>query len=146
MSPGCETSRLRSRKSRSAIRSARCSRASCRPSEQRGYARHVAQLLRKMGHHDPGSIGTRDGRSVPSLKALVPPGRIFDKMTYSPWTTGELLRVLTGEGIETLAISGGETDVCVLAAALGAIDLGYRVILLKDAVCSGADDTHDASL
>ncbi|WP_236761928.1 cysteine hydrolase family protein [Agrobacterium tumefaciens] len=83
---------------------------------------------------------------VPSLKALVPPARIFDKMTYSPWTTGELHRVLAGEGVETLAISGGETDVCVLAAALGAIDLGYRVILLKDAVCSGADDTHDASL
>lgn len=83
---------------------------------------------------------------VPSLKALVPPARIFDKMTYSPWTTGELHRVLAGEGVETLVISGGETDVCVLAAALGAIDLGYRVILLKDAVCSGADDTHDASL
>ena len=83
---------------------------------------------------------------VPSLKALVPPARIFDKMTYSPWTSGELHRVLAGEGIETLAISGGETDVCVLAAALGAIDLGYRVILLKDAVCSGADETHDASL
>lgn len=83
---------------------------------------------------------------VPSLKAMVPPARIFDKMTYSPWTSGELHRVLAGEGTETLVISGGETDVCVLAAALGAIDLGYRVILLKDAVCSGADETHDASL
>ncbi|NHT78775.1 cysteine hydrolase [Rhizobiaceae bacterium CRRU44] len=83
---------------------------------------------------------------VPSLNVLVPPARIFDKMTYSPWTTGKLHHVLAGEGVKTLAISGGETDVCVLAAALGAIDLGYRVILLKDAVCSGADDTHDASL
>lgn len=83
---------------------------------------------------------------VPSLKALAPPARIFDKMTYSPWTTGELHRVLAGEKVETIAISGGETDVCVLAAALGAIDLGYRVVLLKDAVCSGADDSHDASL
>jgi nicotinamidase-related amidase len=24
--------------------------------------------------------------------------------------------------------------------------LGYKVILLEDAVCSGADETHDASL
>jgi len=83
---------------------------------------------------------------VPSLKSLVPPARIFDKMTYSPWTTGELHRVITGEGVDTLVVTGGETDVCVLAAAIGAIDLGYRVILLKDAVCSGADETHDASL
>ncbi|WP_080868090.1 cysteine hydrolase [Agrobacterium tumefaciens] len=83
---------------------------------------------------------------VRSLKALVPPARVFDKMTYSPWTSGELHRVLGGEGVEAVAISGGETDVCVLAAAIGAIDLGYEVILLKDAVCSGADQTHDASL
>jgi hypothetical protein len=32
------------------------------------------------------------------------------------------------------------------ATTLGAIDLGYRVILLNDAICSGADETHDASL
>ncbi|MBW9091957.1 cysteine hydrolase [Rhizobium wenxiniae] len=83
---------------------------------------------------------------VPSLRALVPPARIFDKMTYSPWTSGELHRVLGNEGVEAVAISGGETDVCVLAAAMGAIDLGYEVILLKDAVCSAADQTHDASL
>lgn len=83
---------------------------------------------------------------VPSLKALVPPARIYDKMCYSPWISRELHNVLSTEGIETLVLSGGETDVCVLAAALGAIDLGYRVILLTDAVCSSADETHDASL
>lgn len=45
-----------------------------------------------------------------------------------------------------LAISGGETDVCVLATVLGAIDLGYRTVLLEDAICGSADETHDASL
>jgi nicotinamidase-related amidase len=83
---------------------------------------------------------------VPSLKRLVPPARLFDKMTYSPWVGGELHGVLSGEGVNTVVLTGGETDVCVLAAALGAIDLGYRVIVLRDAVCSGADETHDASL
>lgn len=83
---------------------------------------------------------------LPSLKRLVPPARLFDKMTYSPWATAELHHVLAGEGVDTLVVSGGETDVCVLATVLGAIDLGYRVILLQDAVCSGIDDTHDASL
>lgn len=83
---------------------------------------------------------------VPTLKAMVPPAKIFDKMTYSPWTNGELHRALVKEGVDTIIMSGGETDVCVLAAALGAIDRGYRVVLLKDAVCSGTDQTHDASL
>jgi nicotinamidase-related amidase len=67
---------------------------------------------------------------VPSLEELMPPAR----------------DVLTKEGIQTVVLTGGETDVCVLAAALGAIDLGYRVVVLRDAICSSADDTHDASL
>lgn len=83
---------------------------------------------------------------LPSLRRMVPPARLFDKMTYSPWATGELHQVLAAEDVDTLVISGGETDVCVLATVLGAIDLGYRIILLKDALCSGIDDTHDASL
>lgn len=83
---------------------------------------------------------------VTDLKCLVPPARVFDKRTYSPWIDGRLHRDLSQKGIETVVLTGGETDVCVLAAALGAIDLGYRVILLKDAVCSTADPTHDAAV
>jgi nicotinamidase-related amidase len=83
---------------------------------------------------------------VPELKRCIPPAKVFDKMTYSPWMDGSLHRMLQRQGVQILAISGGETDVCVLAAALGAIDLGYEVKLLKDAVCSGADETHNASL
>lgn len=83
---------------------------------------------------------------MPSLAYLVPPARHFDKRTYSPWIDGRLHTGLQSERVTSLVITGGETDVCVLATTLGAIDLGYRVILLKDAVCSGADETHDASL
>ncbi|MBB4293976.1 nicotinamidase-related amidase [Rhizobium leguminosarum] len=83
---------------------------------------------------------------APSLASLVPPARHFDKRTYSPWIDGRLHPILQSERVDTLVITGGETDVCVLATTLGAIDLGYRVIVLKDAVCSSADDTYDASL
>jgi nicotinamidase-related amidase len=83
---------------------------------------------------------------VPTLAALVPPARVFDKATYSPWVGGHLHQALQIEHVTTLAVSGGETDVCVLSAILGAIDLGYRVFVLSDAICSGADETHDAAL
>jgi nicotinamidase-related amidase len=83
---------------------------------------------------------------VPALAALMPPARQFDKRTYSPWVDGRLHAVLQFERVRSLVITGGETDVCVLATTLGAIDLGYRVLLLTDALCSGADNTHDASL
>jgi isochorismatase family protein len=42
--------------------------------------------------------------------------------------------------------TGGETDVCVLATMLGAIDWGFRVILVTDALCSSADETHNAMM
>ena len=29
---------------------------------------------------------------------------------------------------------------------MGAIDRGYRVVLVRDALCSSADPTHDATL
>lgn len=83
---------------------------------------------------------------VTPLKALVPPARIFDKTVYSPWMDGRLHAHCQARAVDTVVISGGETDICVLATALGAIDLGYRVILIKDALCSGFDPTHDATL
>lgn len=83
---------------------------------------------------------------VPRLARFIPPARLFDKRTYSPWVDDRLHQILSTKKIDTLVMTGGETDVCVLAAAIGAIDLGYRVIVLKDAVCSSADKTHDASL
>jgi nicotinamidase-related amidase len=43
-------------------------------------------------------------------------------------------------------VSGGETDVCVLATVLGAVDRGYRVVVATDALCSSSDETHDAMM
>ena len=83
---------------------------------------------------------------LPELRALVPPALVFDKPIYSPWLDGRLHAFLRQHDVTTLVISGGETDVCVMAAVLGAVDLGYSIILLKDAICSTSDQTHDASL
>jgi nicotinamidase-related amidase len=47
---------------------------------------------------------------------------------------------------DALIISGSETDVCVLATVLSAVDLGYRVIVVRDAVCSSSDEGHDMLL
>lgn len=78
------------------------------------------------------------------LRTFVPPALVLDKPVYSPWMNDHLVRHLAGREIDTLVVTGGETDVCVLATVLGAIDHGYRVIIATDAVCSSADATHDA--
>ena len=81
---------------------------------------------------------------MPPLARFVPPAKVLDKHVYSPWTEGRLDAMLNGSGVDTLVITGGETDVCVLATVLGAIDRGFRVVLVTDAICSSADQTHDA--
>ena len=83
---------------------------------------------------------------VDPLRSFVPPAEVIDKWVYNPWSQPQLERILVARGVEDLIISGAETDVCVLAAVLGGVDRGYRVILAKDAVCSSTDATHDAVL
>lgn len=78
------------------------------------------------------------------LQRFVPPGRLLDKRVYSPWMGADLDAALRRGGVDTLVVSGAETDVCVLATVLGAVDLGYRIVVATDALCSSSDESHDS--
>jgi len=51
---------------------------------------------------------------------------------------------LQENGITTVVVSGAETDVCVLSTVLDAVNIGLRVVLVDDALCSSSDQGHDA--
>src|SRR5690606_36392277 len=80
---------------------------------------------------------------LPELSRYAPPAKIIDKSVYSPWLTPALDQLLSLGQVDTIFLTGGETDICVLATALGAIDRGFRLILIKAALCSSSDRTHD---
>lgn len=81
---------------------------------------------------------------LPGLGRYAPPAAILDKPVYSAFANGQLHWHLRHRQIDTLIVSGSETDVCVLSSILAAVDHGYRVILAEDAVCSSSDESHDA--
>jgi len=81
---------------------------------------------------------------VPALRRFAPPAEIIDKPAYSGFHESLLASFLSEKGIGTLVVTGAETDVCVLATVLDAVDLGYRVVLVEDALCSSSDAGHDA--
>ncbi|MDF2995685.1 MAG: cysteine hydrolase [Xanthobacteraceae bacterium] len=81
---------------------------------------------------------------VDELAAFAPPATVVDKTRLSAFSAAELATVLNARGTDTLIISGAETDMCVLASVLGAVDRGYRVIVVTDAICSSSDSGHDA--
>lgn len=81
---------------------------------------------------------------LPPLQALVPPAEVLDKIVYSPWLDPDLTERLAARGTDTVVVTGGETDICVLGTILGAIDRGFRTVIVTDALCSSSDETHDA--
>ncbi|MCK1275879.1 cysteine hydrolase [Bradyrhizobium sp. 61] len=105
---------------------------------RRYYERWGSMTIEELG---PEMIGL-----VKDLAQFVPPARVFDKHVYSPWTGSDLHEQLRAARVDTIIVTGGETDVCVLATVLGAVDWGYRVILVTDALCSSADETHDSMM
>jgi nicotinamidase-related amidase len=87
----------------------------------------------------------------PRLLDLVDPLRrhaeqatVIDKRTYSAFGEPRLLAHLREHGITGVVVTGSETDVCVLSSVLDAVDIGLRVTVVEDAVCSSSDDGHDA--
>ena len=89
-------------------------------------------------------LGTPRADLVPELARFVPPAETVDKTAYSPWFGTGLDQKLKSRRIDSLIVTGGETDVCVLASVMGAMDRGFRVVLVGDALCSSADQTHDS--
>ncbi|WP_244548492.1 cysteine hydrolase family protein [Bosea vaviloviae] len=81
---------------------------------------------------------------MPALARFAPPALVLDKPVYSAFAGRRLGHILAQRSADTLVVSGAETDVCVLSTVLGAIDLGYFVVVVRDAVCSSSNEGHDA--
>lgn len=86
------------------------------------------------------------GAQMDILPALLPlvsgEDAVFDKPTYSAFHNPAFGAALKERRADTLVLSGIETDVCVLATALEAVDRGYFVVLAEDAVTSSDPDGH----
>lgn len=82
---------------------------------------------------------------LPALRPYAPPAMIVDKLVYSAFETETFRQSLRDLAADTLIFTGVETDVCVLATALGAIDRGLRTILIADALASASAQGDNAA-
>ena len=81
---------------------------------------------------------------VPALARFAPPATVVDKPAYSAFFRSSLADWLATKGVRTVIVSGAETDVCVLSTVLDAVNIGFHVLLVEDALCSSSDAGHDA--
>jgi nicotinamidase-related amidase len=83
---------------------------------------------------------------LPELRKFVPPALVVDKYSHSGFENPKLQQALCEHDAKAIIFTGVETDVCVLATALPAIDRGYRTILVSDAIASSNAGGHQACL
>ena len=83
---------------------------------------------------------------MPELQAFVPPARVIDKPTYSAFRSEKFTALLAADPADTLLFTGVETEICIYATLMSAIDRGYRCILVEDGVWSPDEEAHEATL
>ncbi len=109
--------------------------------QRRGPAQRVHGYYQRWADVTLENIGVDAVRLVPTLERWCPSsgGRQARLLALGE---GNLDGLLAGSRVDTVVVSGGETDVCVLGTVLGAVDRGLRVILATRRPCSSSDNTH----
>jgi nicotinamidase-related amidase len=74
------------------------------------------------------------------LSALPEGVAIFNKNSFGLAGQAEIFAEVEASGRGTAILIGTETDVCVCQSALGLIEKGFRVVVLKDAVATTVGD------
>jgi len=112
-------------------------KAEAMPGMWRAYYERWRHVTRE--HLDAGLL-----ELMPELAAFCPPANVVDRTRYSAFSAPDLLPLLRARSADGLIVTGAETDVCVLSTTLAAVDLGIRVVVVRDALCSSSDEGHDS--
>lgn len=124
-------------------------------------AARVPIIYTKVLYHPSGVDGGLFVKKVPALRKLVegePMAEIDPSITPKPedlvivknypscFFGTTLPSTLQNLGVDTLILTGCSTSGCVRAAAIDAIQYGYRVIVPRECVGDRHDAPHDANL
>lgn len=93
-----------------------------------------------------GVIGEAAMGLHPELLPLAKEELVFDKLGHDAFSGEAFAAFVEQAKPSALVLSGIETEVCVLATAMTAIDLGIRVVIVTDAVASSDPAAHQACL
>jgi nicotinamidase-related amidase len=104
----------------------------------------VAAKRRRRDGHGPTDAGTVGALVVPELGAdardLVVP-RLSGISAFTPSALDQVLRNL---GVSTVVVVGVSVNLAIFGTAMSAVDLGYQVVLVRDAVVGIPADYADA--
>lgn len=88
--------------------------------------------------------GSRGANLDPRIEVM---GKLqFTKRKPDAFTNGDLEDLLISKQVDHLVMTGVFADQCVRATARGAINRGYRVTVLKDAVAAASDEKREQAI
>ena len=102
---------------------------------------HTAKVNRKIGLLVPPA--SEESQSLDIVKPL-PDELIVNKTNGGAFSGTNLDFILRNMDIDTLILVGFLTDECVAATAYHASDIGYDVMLIRDATATHLKEAHDA--
>ncbi len=90
--------------------------------------------------------GTPGAEIIEELKPKEGDYLVTNKRRYSAFMGTDLEILLRGLKVENLILTGAFTDVCVLATAMEARALDYRIVIPEDSVVGTNSERHKAAL
>lgn len=85
-----------------------------------------------------------NGPTLPAIVERLPePTPRYAKPTFGLADVPEILAAIEATGRHSAVLVGMETDVCVAHSALGLLDRGYRVVVVRDAVLAPGEAHED---
>lgn len=103
----------------------------------------ILGLIKEKGAFRRGTPGVDP---IDEIKPLLGSIRVLTpKRGLCAFGSTDLAAVLKQDGIETVAVCGLLTNICVESTARTAYDLGYKVVVLRDCTATKSDDEQEAS-
>ncbi len=94
------------------------------------------------GLHNPGGS---DAKFLPEVKEALGDYLIHYRTSADSLENADIKAAIEATGRKTLLIGGTVTEIAVQMAALSALDLGYRVFVVVEAVAGASPRTEDAA-
>lgn len=102
-----------------------------------------ARMRRETGS-TPIDQGTPGARLVPELGPEPTDVVVARIHGMTPFTSTSLDQILRNMGVRTLVVTGVSVNLGILGTVISAVDLGYRVVLVRDGVCGVPAEYADA--
>lgn len=104
----------------------------------------IAAKRRREQGHGPTDIGTRGARVVDEIGEDPSDITVPRMHGMSPFTSTALDQILRNLGVTTVVLTGVSVNLGIFGAAMSALDLGYQVVLVRDAVTGVPAEYADA--